>query len=152
MPVSPAPVASEADARPRGGSDLLLVVRLGDARYALPLSAVSEVSECGPLRPVPRAPEGVLGLTERHGRVVTVLDLARLVGRPAAPGATCLVRLASPLDHLALAVPSSPRHVTLADGSTPEEAEVREPPPVLLDPERLLVAAESGIPGAPRSR
>lgn len=128
----------------------LLVVCLGAGRYALPLASVSDVARCGPLRPVPGAPDCVLGLAERHGRVVTVLDLATLVGEAPVAGDRCLVRLARPHDHLALAVPSAPRHVTLAEGA-PREG-VPDRAPVLLDPERLLAKAESGMPGAPRSR
>ncbi len=148
MRVSSAPAVDPEHAP----ANALLVVRLDGDRYALPLTAVSEVSECGPLRPLPRAPACVLGLAERCGRIVTVLDLASLVGHPSRPGPRCLVRLASPLDHVALAVPASPRHVTLAAGAPPDGAEARGAPPVLLDPERLLSAAESGVLSDPLAR
>jgi chemotaxis signal transduction protein len=144
--------AAPAGGRESAGTDLLLVVRLGAGRYALPLASVADVARCGPLRPVPGAPECVLGLAERHGRVVTVLDLARLIGEAPVAGDRCLVRLARPLDHLALAVPSAPRHLTLAEGASREGVLDPDRPPVLLDPERLLAKAESGMPGAPRTR
>ncbi len=145
-------VPADAGDRDVAGTTPLLVVSLDGARYALPLAAVSEVADCDPLGPVPRAPSCVLGLAERHGRVITVLDLARLLGRPSDRGSRCLVRLAPPLDHLALAVPSSPRSVTLAEDPGREPRDAGEAPAVLLDPERLLEAAESGLPGAPRPR
>ena len=144
--------AAPAGGRESAGTDLLLIVRLDGGRYALPLACVSDMAKCGPLRPVPGAPECVLGLAERHGRVVTVLDLARLVGEAPVAGPRCLVRLARPLDHLALAVPAAPRHVTLAEGPPKEGVPDPERAPVLLDPERLLAKAESGMPGAPRTR
>ncbi len=149
-PASDSSAAAPAARRESSGTAPLLVVRLGAGRYALPLASVSDVARCGPLRPVPGAPVCVLGLAERHGRVVTVLDLARLVGEAPVAGDRCLLRLARPLDHLALAVPSAPRHVTLTAGA-PREG-VPDRAPVLLDPERLLAKAESGMPGAPRTR
>lgn len=61
------------------------VVFLVDAtRYALPLSAVREVvlQPDGVVR-VPRAPPPVVGVVNLRGRVVTVVDFARLLEIPA---------------------------------------------------------------------
>jgi chemotaxis signal transduction protein len=56
-------------------------------RYAVRLEALAGV---GPLRAVahvPGTPEAYLGVTDRRGRVVAVVDLPRLFGAEAAPGA-----------------------------------------------------------------
>ena len=83
----------------------LLTFHLEGARYALPLEAVAEVLVAPAVRRVPASPPGVSGLVEAGGRVVAVLDLAFLVGQPAAPGTPRhLVRLAPPHDRSALAV------------------------------------------------
>lgn len=138
-----------------GRGETLLVVRLESGRYALPLASVSELAECGALRAVPLAPGWVLGLAERHGKIVTVLDLARILGGASKPGPRCLVRLAPPLDHLALAVPAAPWTVSLAEAperlGTRAEGD-REGDIVLLDPGSLLAAAEPAAFGAPRRR
>jgi purine-binding chemotaxis protein CheW len=144
----PAPIAA--------GTDRVLVIPLDSERYALPLAAVSDLAEFGPLRRVPLAPEGVLGLAEWRGRIVTVLDLARILGRTTAAAPRCLVRLAPPLDHLALAVPSAPRLVSVAPAPAEDspradlgDAEGRL---VLLDPESLLAAPAPGAFQAPCRR
>ena len=83
----------------------VLTFQLEGTSYALPLEDVAEVLVAPAARRVPAGPPGVSGLVEVGGRVVAVLDLAFLVGRPAAPGtARHLVRLAPPRDRSALAV------------------------------------------------
>ena len=60
----------------------------GGQRYAIPLSAVSRVTEVSPLSRIPRAPPGFLGVMNHAGRVACVIDLGPLVGqrpRPARP-------------------------------------------------------------------
>lgn len=63
---------------------ILLQARAGEV--ALPLSAVHRVVEVQPneLSPIPRAPAGVLGVTNHWGRIVTVVDLAPILD-PQAP-------------------------------------------------------------------
>ena len=140
--------AARPSASPR---ERLLVVRLASGRYTLPLAAVSDLAECSWLRQVPGAPDCVLGLSAWRGGVVTVLDLARLLGAEHDPGARCLVHLAAPLDHLAFAVPAAPKGVSLFDAEA-EAAPVPDGLTVPLDLDGLLAAAESAVAGASRAR
>jgi len=97
----------------------LLYFRLGAAPYAIPLERVAEVAPAGPIHPVPLSPPAVLGLAERRGRPIAVIDLPRLLDREPAGGTVAhVVRLASPLDGAALWVPSE-----ISSGTgTPAEA------------------------------
>ena len=62
-----------------------VVFRLEKERYALPLAAIREVLEPpGQLTRVPRAPTAVRGVINLRGRVVTLVDLSRLLGLPPA--------------------------------------------------------------------
>lgn len=53
---------------------------VGDLRLLVNLDATSEVVEMPPLFRLPGAPPGIKGLTNRHGRVVPVMDLSALFG------------------------------------------------------------------------
>jgi hypothetical protein len=86
-----------------------LVFDLASKTYALRLTEVSGVVAMGPLRRVPMAPAGVLGLAEWRGRLLTVLDLPGLLDERHGKGSPSLVRLAPPFDHLALFVPAGLR-------------------------------------------
>jgi purine-binding chemotaxis protein CheW len=79
-----------------------LLFALGGRDYAIRVSAVGGVAECGPIRRVPGAPPAVVGLAEWHGNVLTVLDLAHLLDHPAGDAQPSLVRLAPPLQQAAL--------------------------------------------------
>jgi purine-binding chemotaxis protein CheW len=58
-----------------------VVFRVGGERFAIPLEAVREVVvPQPPFARVPRASEAVRGVMNLRGRVVAVVDLARLVG------------------------------------------------------------------------
>ncbi len=97
--------------------------------YALPLSAVLEVADFETLCRVPRAPPAIHGVTNLHGRVVTVVDLGPLVGAaPRTAGAgDKLIVLARGAGDLALCVSAQ---VELSE--LPGSADV-----TVLDPERL---------------
>lgn len=62
-------------------------VQAGDVRLLVELDATSEVVEMPPLFRLPGAPAGIKGLTNRHGRVVPVMDLSVLFGFQRDPGA-----------------------------------------------------------------
>ena len=68
-----------------------VIFRLDRDRYALPLDAVREVVNAPEqYSRVPRTKDAVKGVMTRRGRVVPVVDLARLLGlslQPAGPGA-----------------------------------------------------------------
>jgi chemotaxis signal transduction protein len=88
--------------------------------YGLPARDIFEISFIRGIRPVPRSPEIVAGLAEVHGRVVTLIDLERLLGANGGNGALedgeatpagagvqddpsrLGVVLAPPLDHLGI--------------------------------------------------
>lgn len=53
---------------------------VGDLRLLVNLDATSEVAEMPQMFRLPGAPAGVKGLTNRHGRVVPVLDISVLFG------------------------------------------------------------------------
>jgi chemotaxis signal transduction protein len=61
----------------------LLFERSG-RRYGAPLAALSAVGSLGPVAHVPGVPEAFLGVAARRGRIVSVIDLPRLFGAPAA--------------------------------------------------------------------
>lgn len=62
-------------------------------RFAVPLAQVRTVVMPRPLSRVPRAPPPMLGIMNLRGRVVTVVDLAALLGQEggAAPGKVLLI-------------------------------------------------------------
>lgn len=55
----------------------LVVFRLDQHRYALPLAAVERVVHAVDVTPVPKAPEIVFGAINVHGRVLPVLDVRK---------------------------------------------------------------------------
>lgn len=63
----------------------LLVVEVAGHRCGLPAAAVVEIHPAVQLVPLPDAPEVVVGLVNRHGRALPVLDLRRRLGLPARP-------------------------------------------------------------------
>lgn len=60
-----------------------VVFHIGSERYGLPLAAVREVVPPASMSLVPRAPTAVRGIMNLRGRVVTVVELAGLLGLPA---------------------------------------------------------------------
>lgn len=63
---------------------LFLLFQSGSGRYALDTSRVVEVIPLLQLQKVPRAPRGVAGLFNYHGRPVPAVDLVEITqGRPA---------------------------------------------------------------------
>jgi chemotaxis signal transduction protein len=94
--------------------------------FGLAARDVQEVARLRGVRPVPCAPGVIAGLTEVHGRIVTLIDLDRLMapGRqsPERSGDEYGVVLAPPRDHLGILVRSG---VDVSAAAT-EDA---EPPP-----------------------
>jgi purine-binding chemotaxis protein CheW len=66
-------------------------LRVGEETYALPVGDVLEVTEVGEVAPIPGAPSAILGITNLHGEVVPVLDLARALGIEPGESASRLV-------------------------------------------------------------
>ena len=86
----------------------ILTFESGTGWYGLHAGDILEVAPLQRVRPVPRAPGIVAGLAEVHGRVVTLIDLDRLLesGSPVAAVRALGVVLAPPRDHLGLLVRS----------------------------------------------
>jgi purine-binding chemotaxis protein CheW len=57
-------------------------VRVAGEHYALPVEQVAEVVEIEAVTPVPGAPESLLGLRNLRGEIVSVIDLASVLGLP----------------------------------------------------------------------
>jgi len=126
----------------------------GGQRYALPLSAVRQVSEVSTLTRVPRAPPALLGVMNHAGRVACVVDLGPLVGlraRPARPEGK-VVLLQRPRGDLGLYVSDVLGIESLADEATPlavregaavSQLDLPEGPVKLLDPELLSRAIDN---------
>ena len=87
----------------------LLYFQLDGAPYAIAQETIADVAPAGPIHPVPLSPPAVLGLAERRGRAIAVIDLSALLGAPPAEarGAAQLMRLAGPLAGAALFVPAA---------------------------------------------
>jgi len=90
--------------------------------YGLRATDILEIARLDRVRPVPRAPGVVAGLAEVHGRVVTLIDLDRMLAGASAPLAEggFGVVLAPPRDHLGLLVRSE---VNVASPSGHESAD-----------------------------
>ncbi len=86
----------------------ILTFESGTGWYGLFAGDILEVAPLLRVRPVPRAPGIVAGLAEVHGRVVTLIDLDRLLETvsPAVGIRALGVVLAPPRDHLGLLVRS----------------------------------------------
>ncbi|HTF88608.1 MAG TPA: chemotaxis protein CheW [Planctomycetota bacterium] len=79
--------------------------RLGAAEYALDVADVQEVLRGLEWSPVPLAPASVIGLMNLRGQIVTVVDLAKLLGLEIEPGAP----IPAPRDiHIVLSGPRPP--------------------------------------------
>ncbi len=93
--------------------------------YGLPAAEILEVAHVERVRPVPRAPGIVAGLAEVHGRVVTLIDLDRLLAgdAPAPAAAGFGVVLAPPRDHLGILVRSEVNVASPGEGGPVPEAE-----------------------------
>jgi purine-binding chemotaxis protein CheW len=55
----------------------LVVFRLDDERYALPLAVVERIVRAAEITPLPKAPTIVLGVIDLEGRVLPVLNIRR---------------------------------------------------------------------------
>ncbi len=68
---------------------LHLICTLDEAEFALPLAGVLEVQRLPAVTPAPHLPDWLLGLTNRRGEILSVVDLAAFLGLPsAAPAPT----------------------------------------------------------------
>lgn len=63
----------------------LVAVRVGDARFLLPIMSISEVLRHMPLALLPRAPQHVAGVINLRGRLTPLVHLCMLVNNEAVP-------------------------------------------------------------------
>ncbi|QQE77799.1 chemotaxis protein CheW [Alicyclobacillus sp. SO9] len=61
-----------------------VVFMMGTERYALPVDEVQSIEEVPTIRPVPQAPEHVVGVTNLRGSLITVLSLHSILRVPEA--------------------------------------------------------------------
>ncbi len=73
------------DAPVASGSGRLLTCRVGEQWLGMMVEEVREVVAPQPRTPMPLAPAAVTGLINLRGRVVTELDVRRIVGLPPGP-------------------------------------------------------------------
>jgi chemotaxis signal transduction protein len=68
------------------------VVMIGGERYGFPVSIVSRVAKCPTITKLPRTPSHIWGIVALRGQVVSVVDLATLLGaRACATGNLLLI-------------------------------------------------------------
>lgn len=110
----------EEDLRPR-----VLVVRVGDADYGIPVEQVREVARAQRVTRVPGAPALVRGIVNVRGVVVTVLELSGLLDAPRAVTSSSIVLLehGSRLIGLAVDAVRDVRAVDAVAGQDPSTAE-----------------------------
>jgi len=65
-----------------GSETDLLIFRIDDSRYALPLENVLKVELAAAVTPLPNAPSVVAGIINVHGRLLPVMDVRRRLGLP----------------------------------------------------------------------
>ena len=106
------PTTSKNPEGPNGLPERVLLFMLGNRRYGLDAERIVGLAEWGVVFPVPGSHRSVIGLTEWRGEILTVLDLAPLLGIEATDEPRQLARLAYPLERTALAIPRAARLVT----------------------------------------
>ncbi len=111
--------------------DAIITFEARSEWFGLAAKDVQEVARLRGVRPVPCAPGVIAGLAEVHGRIVTLIDLDRLMAPggaaargpgPARSGEEYGVVLAPPCDHLGILVRSG---VDVSSAATADA----EPPP-----------------------
>lgn len=66
---------ARAKGKDRGPLREFLAFRLGGEIYAIEIHRIGAILKVPPITPVPRAPEGVMGIISVRGKVVAVMDL-----------------------------------------------------------------------------
>ncbi len=141
---SPMHDAEDDDRRPR-----VLVVRVGDADYGIPVEQVREVARAERVTRVPGAPALVRGIVNVRGVVVTVLELSVLLDAPRAVTSSSVVLLEHGTRLIGLAVDAvrDVRAREVVPGQSPEVAERAAVAPldaVALCAPHLLSSEEMG--------
>jgi purine-binding chemotaxis protein CheW len=84
----------------------ILTFSLGDHLYALLIEDVVEVNAMVEITPLPDAPPEVLGIVNRHGKMLPLLDLRLVFKQPAPPvtSGTLFIVAAGGSQHIGLVV------------------------------------------------
>lgn len=146
-----------------------LVARIGGAHFALATEDVQEIVTCDAATPLPWAPAWVLGLAHVGGRVLPLLDPARLLGLPAGrhhdavvvstPASACVLRVDEVLARVVVAGEAL-RHVESGNGMIVGEFEHAGVPVLVMDTSVLgtllavdeMPAGEAGLLGEAEHR
>lgn len=139
---------STSEAAGAGRQLELLCVDVADHRCGVPLEHVVEIHRAVQLSPLPDAPDVVLGLLNRRGRVVPVLSLRRRLGLPTRSlhATDALVVLQVPEREVAVLVDAAVDIVAVAvasiDEAAPRSAEAFRSQGVAVLPDGLLVVLD----------
>lgn len=124
----------------------LLVVEVHGHRCGLPVESVLEIHPAVQLVALPDAPDVIVGLMNRRGRALPVLDLRRRLGLPSRPirPDDRLVVLSVPGRELALQVDTAVDVVTVPESALDEAAseEAVRSQGVAVLPDGLLVVLD----------
>ena len=136
-----------ADARPDVWAGSGVVLRLGSARYVVPMAHVAEVVHVPRTTRVPASPGWLVGLANWRGRVLPVLDLRTLLGAEAVPLATSARLVVLTLDEVEAGLVADQVPGPLPQG----EWAVSPPPPTAASAAADLLAGVLEDDGGPVS-
>lgn len=98
-----------------------LLLPVGDQRFAVPLALVEEVVEPGAIARLPEGPPTAIGVLNVRGRVVPVLDLARLLGLDGTAGVAAVAVVATSRGPAGLSCDAMPASAALEDDLGPSD-------------------------------
>ncbi|HEU4326010.1 MAG TPA: chemotaxis protein CheW [Roseiflexaceae bacterium] len=75
-------LARQEEAERHTVGEEVLIFRLGEAGYSMPVQAVREVTQLRACTPLPVMPAHIVGLVNLRGRLLSVLDIRPLLGIP----------------------------------------------------------------------
>lgn len=81
----------ELDVAPQEELLPLLLLEIAGDRYAIPNESIVELAVPGEIRPMPGAPDWILGLIDIRGTPMVAISAAALLGRPAGHPEVCLI-------------------------------------------------------------
>lgn len=117
-------------------SQQYVTVRIGPQLFGLPIAMVHEVFSPEAITGVPLAPKAIAGLLNLRGRIVTMLDMRRLLGLAAADGPSMAVGIEHQSEAFGLMIDNVGEVLSL-DGAK------HEPNPANLD--ARWAAVSSGV-------
>lgn len=133
-----------------GGGEDILVFRLGDARYAIPVVAIGEVIPRPKMAPAPGSPAEIAGLLQVRGEIRVVWDLWRLLRLTAtADGQRTVVLMRSGKGVLVQEVEDvrrvePPQRRAAGEEDRPHRLWMTEDFVVVLDVERMMAGEQQG--------